>query len=957
MTMLQKIFCCLCIICSSASYADDDSLSSYFVDVWTSHDGLPHNSISDIAQTEDGYLWFATWEGVARYNGRQFTLFDRNNDTHMQDSGSKVLTPEEGNKLWVAGARGSLVTRLGKNWRSNPSASGLINDVLIDSDKNLWIAVESLGVIFRPYLQDDQYGEDEWLLQDVSAYRLVENHEGIHAGTADGLYYLTPTTAKKIESDHFNRIAYLSVANNGDILIGSENGPWCWDGKQMHNFTTELDNQKITVIEQDSDGHFWFGTTNKGVARLSHHALEFLNVHDGLPNNRVLSWFEDLEGSIWIGTNGGVIRLRQSLFTTLTSNQGLVADYVRTVIEIDENRLLAGTNRGLSVIKNQHVDPSYNSTESISVLSLAKRHAGGIWVGTYQTGLHIWDEGKLTKVLDDKLGLPTNEIRAILEDSQGNLWLGTSLGLVKQTPDGKLQHFTKQTNGLHDDYVMALGEDEFGRIWVGTGLGAGYWQAGAFHPIDLSSQEGAQYVFGLYVEPDYIWFATDRGMVRYQHSDQSLGLVGRPQGLLIDKFFQIVKDDQQHFWLSSNRGIWKVNYQDAHAVAGGHQKNISFEHYDENDGMASSQANGGSNPAAIKSADGNIYFSTAGGVAFIHPDDLNQQSNMTLPLILESVSFDLQAINPEIDQQAPAGTNRISIAYVGLSYIMSQRLQYRTKLVGFDDEWVYQGAKATADYTNLPPGHYQFYVSARYPYAEWNDSKMLYEFTLEPLLWERKEVVVASLIVLILLIGAATRWQINILKRSELKLKEQVEEQTQALRLQSKMFEALSQEDALTGLANRRAFDANLKRLYEEAKANKQALYVAILDIDYFKSINDQYSHLVGDKALICFANILSELAISKDHVARWGGEEFTMLYLGSAPKQFFDTVHQHIKQHNYDHIEKGIKITASIGVAGGTQLKDYETTLKQADNALLKAKQSGRNRVEFYQETPSDPN
>ncbi len=267
--MFQRLFFSLLFFCVPLSYAHEDPLSAYFVDLWTSHDGLPHNSISAIAQTEDGYLWFATWEGVARYNGRSFTLFDRNEQTHMQDSGSKTLVADENNQLWVGGARGSLVTRQGKTWRPNTSVSGLINHVLVDQNKNLWIAIESLGVIFRPFIKEGQYGKDKWLIKDSSAYRLTKNNDGIYAGTADGLYKLTPTSADQISTNHFKHATYISTGNNGDILIGAENGAWRWDGESFHSFSSELSNQKITVVEQDHNGSYWFGTINKGVARLN----------------------------------------------------------------------------------------------------------------------------------------------------------------------------------------------------------------------------------------------------------------------------------------------------------------------------------------------------------------------------------------------------------------------------------------------------------------------------------------------------------------------------------------------------------------------------------------------------------------------------------------------------------------------------------------------------------------
>ncbi|KOO11454.1 diguanylate cyclase, partial [Vibrio xuii] len=153
---------------------------------------------------------------------------------------------------------------------------------------------------------------------------------------------------------------------------------------------------------------------------------------------------------------------------------------------------------------------------------------------------------------------------------------------------------------------MAIAEDEWGKIWIGTGVGVSYLQDGQVISLDMKELEQAQYAFGFYVEKGYVWIATDRGIVRYRQDDGFMSLVGKPQGLPIDKFFQIVHDDKGYLWLSSNRGIWRIRYDQAHEVADGALDKIEFEHYDQDDGMASSQANGGSNPAAIKSNSGTI---------------------------------------------------------------------------------------------------------------------------------------------------------------------------------------------------------------------------------------------------------------------------------------------------------------------------------------------------------------
>lgn len=921
-------------------------LSDYYVDVWDSSDGLPHNSINAIAQTDDGYLWFATWEGVARYDGLNFQLFDRSPQTHMLDSGTRALVSDQNNVLWVGGARGSLSLRTGFSWQQQKPGPSMINHVLRDTSQNLWLAIEGKGVVFR---STDKTENVTWVLEDVSAYRLLENsHNKVFAATDKGLFTLTKNGADKVPTDKFDKVYYISLSKSGDLLLATNNGAWIWDGKTFFSVEQALEDLVVTVIEQDSEGSIWLGTINKGLARVTANNIEFLDAKRGLPHNRVLSLFQDIEGSIWVGTNGGLMRLRNAPIKSMTQNKGLVGNYVRTLLPISEHALLVGSSNGLSLVRDGRAIPALDKPMPLSVLSLAQSQKGGVWVGSYQHGLLYWRENNITPILSDDNGLPTSEVRALLEDKQGNLWIGTPVGVVKMSPTGVLNHYT-QEDGLSNNYVMALAQDEMGHIWVGTGLGVGYWKNGKFINVKLDELEQAQYAFGFYVEKGYVWIATDRGIVRFRQSDQSTALVGRPHGLPIDKFFQIQKDDEGYFWLSSNRGLWKIAAKQAHSVADHNSKSIVFEHYDESDGMVSSQANGGSNPASAKLPDGSLYFATAQGVVYLHTDSLHQLSKNPLPVVLQSVSFDSKTVNPEQITKVPAGTNRVSIGYVGLGYVMSDRIEYRTKLEGFDSDWSERRNFRETEYTNLPPKRYRFLVSARYPYGEWTEAKVLYEFEVEPLFWQRQEVVAFFVLAIITLLGSAVVWRIHMLKKSELKLKQQVELQTQELRQQADNFERLSHEDELTGLANRRAFDAQLKRLFNTTKREGKVLNVAVLDIDHFKRINDKYSHLVGDQAIIAVVDVIKRCIDQHTLLARWGGEEFTLLYVGETDDadKFLEKLRVAVEKHSFDDIEPELRITISIGVCANHNINDYKDIVKLADHALLDAKRNGRNRIE----------
>lgn len=933
-------------------------VNDYFMEVWTSHQGLPHNSVNAITQTDDGYLWFATWEGVARYNGLSFTLFSRDEQKGIVDAGVRTLTASENNRLWVGGARGGVTVRQSFSWFPQTLAQGLVNHVFVDHQRNLWIAVEGEGVFFRPFLSDNEYGPEKKVL-NIATYRLAQFEKGsVFAATKQGVYKLSGNSSEHISlpglpSD--TRANYISFDHAGNLLIASVLGAWRYDGVEVKRYRNELSNEVITLIEEDDEGRIWFGTIDKGIARLSLKQLDFINTDNGLPNNRVLSWFQDAEGSIWVGTNGGVLRLRSAPFMSVNKFDGLLGEFTRTVLPISGGRFLVGTSEGLSIVDGGVAKPSSASFLSQqSVLSLAPSTSGKIYVGTQRSGLYEWQNGGLTPRLSVESGLPSNEVRAILEDSVGRLWVGTVNGVVLVTRDGKTKLINQANSNLPDDYVIAISEDQRGRIWFGTAEGVAlYDRLNNIEVVDISVYEGAQYVFGFYIEPGFVWMATDRGLLRYDVLKKRIDGVGKPAGLPIDKIFQVVYDHLGSFWLTSNRGIWKVGYVEAHRVASGNLQTIDFEHFGEADGMGSDQVNGGSTPAAASTKGGYMAFATAKGLSIIKPTSLKQLYQYRLPVVLEQIDADGKLVNPDETPELGPGINRLRIKFAGLSYIMSQRIQYQTKLTGFEEEWNYQGNQTIAEYTNLPPGKYEFRVSARYPYGAWNDSNVTYHFEILPFWWQRLEVQVIVLLLIIVLISSMIIWRVNALKRRQIYLAEQIDLKTQELREQSELYEHQSREDPLTALSNRRAFDEKVRGDFILAYPSLSKLNLAIIDIDHFKQVNDRFSHLVGDEVIKLVADYLNESIGEPNQVARWGGEEFTVLIHGTQEeaREICQTLLNGIAQLECPQLENKFNLTVSIGYANALGCQDYQTLLKRADQALYAAKEKGRNRVEEFDE------
>ncbi|TPE51533.1 diguanylate cyclase [Maribrevibacterium harenarium] len=938
------------MLAGSTSYAA--KLADYFIETWTSNDGLPHNSINAIAQSEDGYLWFATWEGVAQYNGRDFKLLGRDAVNGILDSGTRALVADSNNQLWIGGARGSLTLRESYDWFPQPAATSLVNHVMIDQAKNLWIAVQGKGIFKREYTATHQYAAEKAIVTGFSGYRLTQLPNGdIYAATDLGLYRIHDEKAQPV---HFpdgitpKRIMHVATDSQGRLLVATEMGAWRMDNQVLTPVHESLINESITVIEEDSDGNLWLGTIASGLIRVDGEIVERMEVADGLPNSRVISIFQDLEGSIWVGTNGGLMRLREAPFVAFTKTDGLYGDFVRAVLPYGNEGVLVGSDAGLNLIVGDQIRSFTPApAPTLSVLSLASLKNGDVLVGTYLHGVYRLAGDQLTPFMSMAEGLPTTEVRAILQDKSGDLWFGTPVGLAHYSVATKqVQIYTKANSAMPDDYVVALAEDEFGRIWFGTGIGAGYIENGKVTALPIEDYEEAQFSFGFQIEPGFVWIATDRGIIRFKQADQSLAIISRSHGLPIDKFFQVVKDNSGSLWLSSNRGLWRIPYDQAHNVADGKQATIPFDRFGRGDGMGSSQANGGSNPALTMSPDGNMYVATALGVSRVNPFALSQADQYLLPVVIEEVAFGENAINPSHDNIVPAGTDRIRFSYAGLGYLMPSRLEYRTQLLGFEENWSFKGAQSVAEYTNLPPGNYEFRVAARYPYGTWSEADFHYAFTVEPFWWQRADVRVGLVLITLVGLGAIIYLRIYSLQQRERHLQQQVDIQTKALRQQSEEFERLSNEDVLTGLANRRAFDTALRQHLSNTSA-ETPLTLAILDIDHFKKINDTYSHVAGDQVINAVADTLKHFP-NLDITARWGGEEFACLVYGdteSVLKQF-EQLRNSIAQTQVDIGKERLSVTVSIGVASSSQSRNYSELLQLADKALYRAKKSGRNRV-----------
>jgi len=956
------------------------SLLDYNREVWTTSDGLPHNTINNINQDQAGYLYFASWEGAARFDGRHFELYQQDQLAGMADSGILIVEKLASGEMLFGGSRGGLVKVGSDQARLLPKVSAAINDLLEDRNGQLWISTEGNG-LFRVSPQGQvQHFRHELNISTFNSHDLHQSSaDRIWLGTADGLLWFNP----QLPNPRFHRVevfAGLNVAAikenaQGQLLIGTERGVYVFEHQQFNLLDPALDTVRVNKLLVDKDDTVWIGSFADGVYRYSALGLENLNVSNGLPNNKVYSMFQDRENSIWIGTNAGLMRLRVSPFRNLTTQKGLVDNYVRTMLVHSDGSEWIGTTAGLNhVVAGKITIVEFSPALQVSSFrSLAEGPDGDVWVGTYVDGVIRLRQGKEIARYDRSDGLGSNSVMAMLPLADGSVWLGTTGGLSLLSA-GSIRTL-HMADGLPAEFINSLKLSPDGKLWIGTGFGPAVYSQDTLTAVQIGSEQGPKQIFDFYFETDtpYVWMATDRGVVRYDQQQQSIRVVDSSHGLPVEKFFSIQQESgpqSAYFWLSSNKGVFRLLKTDLEAVMSGSQQKLQrFEHFGELEGMLNAQCNGGSIPSALRHPNGSFWFATAMGVAQLDPAELSSFQPEPPPVVVQKVLADGV---PSIEK-APTlavGTKRVEFRYAGMSFLMPNRLIFRTRLLGFETAWVDRGNQYRAEYTNLAPGNYEFQVMATYPDSEWPAHFTTVSFSVNAGWWQYRSLWFGLFLLVALLIFLIYRWRTGQLLRNALHLQRQVHLQTSELQLQAAQLQSLVEEksalvaqlqqqtvtleqqvrlDALTGIANRRAFDESLQFECLRSSRLQQPLSLVLIDLDHFKRVNDQYSHLAGDLVLKRVSALLQQQVRDIDTLARWGGEEFALLLPNttqSAALEICERIRLQFRQIDCSDIDSSLQLTASFGVAHAGPQAQPRQLVTQADAMLYLAKTRGRDRV-----------
>ncbi|PYP89293.1 MAG: hypothetical protein DMF61_03500 [Blastocatellia bacterium AA13] len=784
------------------------AVTQYGHDFWQTEHGLPQNSVNAIAQTRDGYLWFGTQEGLVRFDGVRFTVFDIKNTKELKSSYITALFEDDSGSLWI-GTNGGGLTKLRNGvFTTYNTTDGLAGQELRTisggRDGDIWIGTAGRGLNrfkdgrFTTYTTRDGLSSNDVLaVYEDSDKTLWIGTEGGGLNRLKNGVFTVVTTKQGLES---NVVMSLCGDRNGNLWIGTRGGGLNrFSGGQFTNYTIKdgLSSDSIMALREDRDGNLWIGTDGGGLNRFRGGAFSAFTTKEGLPSDIVGSLYEDQEGSLWVGTNGGGLnRLKDAKFLTYTTLEGLVHNRVRPIYEANDGSIWIGTQGGgLSHLK----DGSFTSTTSRTglasndVRAIYESRDGSLWIGS-SGGLNRLKNGVFT-TYKTKNGLVNDYVRALNEDREGNLWIGTNSGL-NRFKDGVFTTYTTK-EGLTNNFIRIIYQARDGSIWIGTSSGLNRFKDGKL--TSIAGIDGlADTVLSLYEDSDNtLWIGTGQAGLR-RLRDGKLEVFTTKDGLFDDSQYTILEDEQANLWMSCNKGVYRVSKRDLDDFAMRKISSIRSISYGVPDGMKSNECNAAS-PGGYKTRDGRLWFATIKGVAVIDPSNIAMNS-LAPPVAIEEIVVDKNVIRPGEPNRLSAGSQSFEFHYTALSLLAPGKVLFKCKLEGFDKDWIEAGPRRVAYYTNISPGKYRFRVMACNNDGVWNEAGSALDFYLQPHFYQTYwfyglcgfGVIVAGL--------GTFNIRIKRLKSREKDLVRRVDERTTELQAQKTRFEQLF-ENAPVGMA------------------------------------------------------------------------------------------------------------------------------------------------------------
>jgi signal transduction histidine kinase/ligand-binding sensor domain-containing protein len=730
----------------------------YSVDAWGTEQGLlPQSSVLAMVQTRDGYLWLGTLNGLVRFDGLHFTVFDESNTPGLDSVRIVRLFEDSRSNLWVGTETAGAA--LIQNGRVHPlnigrgRHAGHLVSICEDSAGAVWLLTEDAQLA-----RFANETVDVWSLGQGRGRSIIAEKGGmVWIGTDDQILGVDAAAVRSkaplpvIQGPPVTQVDLLLASRSGgywrlaDGVICKCSGtniarvfaryPWTQTQRDVVKAACEDRDGNLVVGTggTSGDGVFWFDDQG--------HAAH-ISTKDRLSNNSVLSLDADTDGNLWVGLDGGGLnRVKRQVFRVLDETYGTVA---QSLCPDDQGGLwISAKSHDFSYWKNgvwRKYDAFFGSLSQFNPTAVLVDREQRVWAATrpaYGLPLFQLQDG----VFRPAPGLTNAWVSGLFEDHAGALWVATSGGLGQW--NGTLWRLFTTNDGLSANIVQSIAEDHAGILWIGTeGGGLNRFQDGHFTSFQRKTGFPSDNISAIYADAaDVLWIGTfGNGLIRF--SDGNWTHYTTQNGLIGNSLDYLIEDGDGFLWIGSNAGLMRVRKKDLDEFAAAPASFIPCRGYDKRDGLPATECTFGSQPAACRTPDGILWFPTVAGVVSVNPGQIHFNTNPP-PVVVESVLVAEQASDTNGPHAmlpdsviVPPGKEDLVIQYTSLNLGSADRSRFKYRLVGRETKWHEAGAQRFARYPTLSPGQYEFQVQACNEDGVWNEIGASLAVTVLPFFWQ-----------------------------------------------------------------------------------------------------------------------------------------------------------------------------------------------------------------------------
>ena len=782
----------LLLVVPGASASTNSADSSWLTRVWQVEDGLPQNRVNDVAQGQDGCLWVATAEGLARFDGVRFTKFTYRDEDEGSDQSIRKIVPGRDHGLWIVPMQGSAVHLNADYSQAFSPKTGLPGSptslvVVEDGEGKLWLVRSSSKTIVR--IEDGKTTEFD-AAQGVPTNGAVLS---LVKDVAGDIWLAKGHSVSIFKQGRFEPVASFNL--NAHLTPAHTHGVWIASGTELFKCDRQghlqdlgplpVDNAHTVpvVLMEDHAGAVWIGTDTSGLFRYS--SAGFEKVETSYPY--ILCLAEDRENNIWVGTSGGGLnRISPRRVQLENFDDGTSPVAIQSVCEDARGTLWGATPTGLLVCRRdgQWIMPLTNNLEA--VLSVAADRQGAVWIGARNNVLYCWRDNHLT-TWNNQNGITSVNLTVLLPASNGDLWIAeNSPDAVQCLHAGVLRQLTlpKRIGG-----IRTLAEDAAGNIWIGTSTG-NLLRAEGDHLVDETALTGVadRPIWSLAATSDGALWIGYGGWGLGRLKDRKFAHLDASQGLPKDYISQLVADNHGWLWFgTTDHGIFKIRRDQLAGAMGNHSDHVRPVFYGRNEGLSSMEVIGFS-PGATCGPDGRLWFPLRKSLAVVDPE-IMIASPEPPPVLLSQVIMDGQTIanygglgktqavanlnTLNVPLRLPPSHRHLEFDFTAINLSAPENLHFRYQLVGFDNDWIEAEPDRHASYSRLTFGRYEFRVEACNGNGPWSRIPTTLALVVAPFFWQTWLFQVSALVLFTTIVIAIVRYVSFRRLQTEMRLLEQ----------------------------------------------------------------------------------------------------------------------------------------------------------------------------------------